>query len=65
MSRYVEPIKEGAVEIRFADSEGKQRITFIIDFGKTDLSPNEAGDIFKSIVAILRTGLDVELSKCI
>jgi len=63
MSRYVEPVKEGPVEIRFADSKGKQKVTFVIDFGKTDLSPTEASSIFKEIIAILKYKLDLKLPK--
>jgi len=60
----MESIKEGAVEIRFVDSKGKQKITVIIDFGKTDISPNKASAVFKSIVQTLRLGLGVKLSEC-
>lgn len=60
----VDPIIEGPVEITFADSKGKQKVTLSIDFGKTDLSPTEAADVFKAIVSILRFNLNVELSKC-
>ena len=34
-----EPIEEGPVWIEFEMSKGKQRVTFAIDFGETDLSP--------------------------
>ncbi|MBA7663642.1 hypothetical protein ES703_71687 [subsurface metagenome] len=34
-----EPIEEGPVRIEFERSKGKQRVTFVIDFGETDLSP--------------------------
>ena len=61
---YVEPIDEGAVIIEFEDSNGKQKITFTIDFGETKLSPTEAASVFKGIVRVLRTGLEVSLSKC-
>jgi len=57
------PIIEGPVEIRFATSKGKQKVTFIIDFGKSDVSPSEAGNIVRVIVANLRMGLGVRLSK--
>lgn len=62
---YVEPIIEGPVEISYEGSGGKQKVTFTIDFDKTDLSPGKAADLHKAIVAILRSGLDVELSKCV
>ena len=61
---HVEPIKEGAVVIEFEDSNGKQKVTFSIDFGETDLSPSEAADMFKQIVEVLRSELGVTLSKC-
>ncbi len=60
----VPPIKEGAVEIWFEDSKGKQKITFVVDFGETNLSPTAAATVFKQIVGILRLGLGVALSKC-
>ena len=61
---FVDPIIEGPVEIAFADSKGKQKVTFTIDFGKTDLSSREAAGIFKAIVSILRSKLGIKLSKC-
>lgn len=59
-----EPIEEGAVKIHFEKSNDKIKATYIIDFGKTNLTPFEASNIQKAIVAILRTGLGVELSRC-
>jgi len=61
---YVEPIIDGPVEISFADSSGKQKVTLVVDFGETDLPPSEAAKIFKEIVQILRLGLNIELSRC-
>ena len=59
-----EPIEEGPVTIEFERSKGKQKVTFVVDFGETDLSPHKAATVFKEIVGILRSGLDVSLSKC-
>lgn len=59
-----EPIIEGPVEIRFEESGGKVKAVYTIDFAKADLSATEAANIQKAIVAVLRTGLGVELSKC-
>jgi len=59
-----EPIKEGPVEIRFERSRGKIRVTYIIDFGETDLDPHKAATVLKEIVGILRLGLGVSLSRC-
>lgn len=55
-------IKEGPVEISFESSNSKQKVTFIVDFGETDLLPTEAADVFKSIVQVLREELGVSLS---
>jgi len=60
----METIKEGPVEIRFAKSKGKLKVTFIIDFGKTDFSTGKSSSLFNSIVNILRCALNVKLSKC-
>lgn len=57
-------IEEGPVTISFEDSNRKQKITFVVDFGETDLTPTEAATIFKSVVQVLREGLGVSLSKC-
>ena len=57
-------IEEGPVAISFEDSNRKQKITFVVDFGETDLTPTEAAGVFKSVVQILREGLGVSLSKC-
>ena len=59
-----EPIIEGPVEICFEKSDGKVKAVYTIDFAKTDLSSTEAANIQKAIVAVLRTGLGVKLSKC-
>lgn len=60
-----ETIKEGPVEIRFEDSkEGRIKVTYIVDFGKTDFSPSKAATAMKAMVAVLRSSLDVKLSKC-
>lgn len=61
---YVAPIIEGPVEIHYEDSGGKQKVTFVIDFGETDLSPDEAVNVHKAIVTILRKKLGVCLSRC-
>ena len=58
-----QPIKEGAVEIRFDRSDGKIRVTYIVDFAKTDLSPGAAANVQKAIVTVLRKGLGVSLSR--
>ena len=57
-------IKEGPVEINFEDSNKKQKVTFVVDFGETDLLPTEAAAVFKSVVQVLREGLGVSLPKC-
>ncbi len=62
-----ETIEDGPVEIQFEDSkkqEGRIKVAFIVDFGKTDFSPSQAATAMKAIVAVLRTSLNVELSKC-
>jgi len=60
-----ETIEEGPVSIEFEESKrGKIKINFIVDFGETDLSSDRASAIFRSIVANLRAGLGVSLSKC-
>ena len=59
-----EPIIEGPVEIRFEKSGRMVKAVYTVDFGKTKLSPTEAANIQKAIVAVLRTGLGVKLSKC-
>ena len=56
-------IKEGPVEISFEPSNSKQKVTFVVDFGKTDLLPTEAAAVFTSIVQVLREGLGTSLSK--
>ncbi len=58
-----QPIKEGAVEIRFHRSDGKIRVSYSVDFAETDLSPSAAANVQKAIVAVLRKGLGVSLSK--
>ena len=66
MSSFVnlpQPIKEGPVEIRFDRSDRKVRVTYIVDFAQTDLSPGAAANVQKAIVAVLRTGLGVSLSR--
>lgn len=55
--------EEGCVKITFDLSGGKQCVTYIIDFGKTDLDPHEAAAIIKKITAILRDGLGLSLKK--
>lgn len=60
----VQPIVDGPVEISFADSNGKQKVTFVIDFGEIEMSPYEAAKVFKEIVQVLRLGLGIELSEC-
>ena len=57
-------IKEGPVEINFEDSNKKQKVTFVVDFGKTDLTATEAAAVFTSVVQVLREGLGTSLSKC-
>lgn len=59
-----EPIIEGPVKIQFEDSDGKIKVTYVVDFAKSKLSTHEAANLNKAIVAVLRTGLGVELSKC-
>ncbi len=59
-----DPIEEGPVKIQFEESGGKIKATYVIDFGKSKLSSHEAANLNKAIVAVLRTGLGVELSKC-
>lgn len=59
-------IKEGPVEIRFDLSEDDRvKVTYRIDFGKTDLSPAKASDLCTVITNILRKGLGVRLSKLV
>ena len=58
-----QPIKEGAVEIRFDRSNGKIRVTYTVDFAQTHLSPGAAANVQKAIVAVLRKELGVSLSK--
>lgn len=58
-----QPIKEGAVEIRFDESDGKVRVTYTVDFAQTDLSPSAAANVQKAIVTVLRKGLGVSLAK--
>lgn len=65
LSDDYETIKEGPVEIRFKEStKDRVKVTFIIDYGKTNLSPHEASSLMTSIVNILRATLKVKLSKC-
>jgi len=60
-----ETIEEGPVEIQFVQSKNnKVKFIITVDFGETDLPPEKASDVFKSIVADLRLGLGVSLSKC-
>ena len=60
-----ETIEEGPVVIRFEESKKDRiKVDFIIDFGKTDLSPEKASALLRSIVANLRLGLGVSLPKC-
>ena len=62
-----ETIEEGPVVIRFEESKKKRdriKVDFIVDFGKTDLSPEKASTVLLSIVNILRLRLGVSLPKC-
>lgn len=59
-----EPIEEGAVKIQFEKSNGKIKVSYAIDFAKSKLSSHEAANLQKAIVAVLRTALGVELSRC-
>lgn len=59
-----EPIEEGPVRIEFERSKGRQKVTFVIDFGETDIDPHKAGTVVNEIVGILRLGLGVSLSRC-
>lgn len=59
-----EPIVEGPVRIEFERSQGKQKVTFVVNFGETDLDPHKAATVIKKIVGILRLGLGVSLSRC-
>lgn len=61
---YRETIKEGPVEIKFEDLGEKLEVSFIVTFDKTDKFPGEAANVFKSIVQVLRTELDLSLSEC-
>lgn len=58
-----EIIEDGAVKIQFEKSNGKIRVAYVIDFAETSLSPSEAATLQKAIVAVLRTGLGVDLSE--
>ena len=60
---FQKPIKEGPVEIKFADLGEEMEVSFIVTFNKVD-APNEAAKVFKSIVQVLRRELGVSLSKC-
>lgn len=58
-------IEEKAVKIHWRQSTADPRKVvsiFEIDFGKTQLSPAEAADIGKEVVAILRVSLGVKLT---
>jgi len=57
-------IEDGAVKIQFKKSNGKIKVAYVIDFAKTKLDPSEAATLQKAIVAVLRTGLGVELLRC-
>ena len=57
-------IKEGPIEISFEPSNGKQKVTSVVDFEETDLPPTKAADVVKSVVQVLREGLGVSLSEC-
>lgn len=59
-----EPIEEGAVKIQFEKSNGHIKATYVIDFAKSKLTSHEAANLQKAIVAVLRIGLGVELSRC-
>lgn len=60
-----ETIEEGPVEIQFTPSKNDRvKIIITVDFGETDLSSTKAANLFKSIIAELRVGLGIELSKC-
>lgn len=61
---YRKSIKEGPVEIKFEDLGEKLEVAFIVTFDKTDLFPGEAASVFKSIIQVLRTELDLSLSEC-
>ena len=56
-------IKDGPVEIRFERSGEKVKATFIVDFNKSDVSPDKAGTIMRAMVENLRIGLGVKISK--
>lgn len=59
-----ETIEEGPVKIQFEKSGDNVKVIHTIDFAKTSLAAHQAANIQKAIVAVLRTGLGVELSKC-
>ena len=55
--------KEGCVTIEINPSNGKQCVTYVIDFGKTDIDPSKAATLIKKITIILREGLNLSLSE--
>lgn len=62
---YPEPVEEGAVKISWIPSTIKpDRVKAIleIDFGKTDMSPTQAGAVQRSLIDILRLALGIRLS---
>lgn len=61
-----QPIEEGPVQISWRQSVAdpqKAVSVFEVDFGKTDFSPGRAANVEKAVVAILRVGLGVSLSR--
>ena len=54
--------KEGPVEISYEPSKGKQKVTVVVDFGKTGMDSSPAAQLMLDIVRLLRRQLNIELS---
>lgn len=55
------PFNEGPVEISYEDSNGKQKVTIVMDFGVTKIRPSVAAKLMLDIVRLLRQQLSVGL----
>ena len=55
------PFEEGPVKISYKPSNGKQKMTLVIDFGKVEINSLSAARLVLDIVQLLRKQLNVRL----
>lgn len=55
------PFKEGPVEISYKPSNGKQKMTLVVDFGKIEMNALSAARLVLDIVQLLRKQLNIRL----